>query len=93
VEGVVFNGLRHDTGDKADHLRAVVRLAYERPDLGPEFVTWLRGFLGELDGARPGHRNVAARHAKAPAPGRGPRIRDSPVSRWAAGSTPRSSRR
>jgi UTP--glucose-1-phosphate uridylyltransferase len=93
VHGGVFEGLRHDTGDRADHLRTVGRPACERPGLGPEFVTWLRGFLGELDGARPGHRDVAARHAKAPAPGRGPRTRDSPVSRWAAGSTPPSSRR
>ncbi|MEU0895161.1 sugar phosphate nucleotidyltransferase [Streptomyces massasporeus] len=60
VHGVVFNGLRYDTGDKADYLRTAVRLACERPGLGPEFVAWLRGFLGELDGARPGHRNVAA---------------------------------
>jgi UTP--glucose-1-phosphate uridylyltransferase len=60
VHGVVFKGVRHDTGDKADHLRTVVRLTCERPDLGPEFVRWLRGFLGELDGARPGHRDVAA---------------------------------
>ncbi|MFF9030156.1 UTP--glucose-1-phosphate uridylyltransferase GalU [Streptomyces iakyrus] len=60
VHGIVFEGLRHDTGDKADYLRAVVRPACERPDLGPEFVAWLRGFLGELDGTRPGHRDVAA---------------------------------
>ncbi|MFD5228665.1 UTP--glucose-1-phosphate uridylyltransferase GalU [Streptomyces qaidamensis] len=60
VHGVVFEGLRHDTGDKADYLRAVVRLACERHDLGPEFVTWLRGFLGELDGAAPAPRDVAA---------------------------------
>lgn len=60
MHGIVFEGLRHDTGDKADYLRAVVRPACERPDLGPEFVAWLRGFLGELDGTRPGHRYVAA---------------------------------
>ncbi|MFJ7176565.1 UTP--glucose-1-phosphate uridylyltransferase [Streptomyces massasporeus] len=71
VHGVVFKGLRHDTGDKAGYLRTVVRPACERPDLGPEFVAWLRGFLEELEGAHPGHRDVAARHAKAPAPGRG----------------------
>jgi len=27
----------------------VVRLAAERPDLGPEFVAWLRQFVQELD--------------------------------------------
>jgi UTP--glucose-1-phosphate uridylyltransferase len=60
VHGVVFTGLRHDTGDKADYLRTVVRMACERPDLGPEFVAWLRGILGELDGVVPGHRDAAA---------------------------------
>lgn len=50
----LFGGLRHGAGDKADHLRAVVRPACERPGLGPEFATWLRGLLGELDGAPPG---------------------------------------
>ncbi|MDC0770566.1 UTP--glucose-1-phosphate uridylyltransferase GalU [Streptomyces sp. HD] len=40
VHAVVFDGLRYDTGDKADHLRTVVRLACDRADLGPEFVAW-----------------------------------------------------
>ncbi|MGW0292876.1 hypothetical protein [Streptomyces tuirus] len=52
--------LPYDTGDKAEYLRTEVRLACERPDPGPEFVARLRGFLGELDGARPGHRDMAA---------------------------------
>ncbi|MFJ6387800.1 UTP--glucose-1-phosphate uridylyltransferase GalU [Streptomyces sp. NPDC091972] len=49
VHGVVFDGLRHDTGDKADYLRTVVRLACARPDLGPEFTDWLKGFVGQLE--------------------------------------------
>jgi UTP--glucose-1-phosphate uridylyltransferase len=48
VHGVVFDGLRYDTGDKADYLRTVVRLACDRPDLGPEFVSWLKEFVAEL---------------------------------------------
>ncbi|WP_191878199.1 UTP--glucose-1-phosphate uridylyltransferase GalU [Streptomyces filipinensis] len=53
VHGVVFDGLRYDTGDKADYLRTVVRLACARPDLGPGFADWLREFVRELeDGAR-----------------------------------------
>jgi UTP--glucose-1-phosphate uridylyltransferase len=60
VHGVVFRGLRYDTGDKADYLRAVVRLACARPDLGPEFTGWLKEFVAGLeDGAtdgRAGHR-------------------------------------
>ncbi|MEV7187199.1 UTP--glucose-1-phosphate uridylyltransferase GalU [Kitasatospora sp. NPDC093102] len=46
VHGVLFKGRRYDTGDRADYLRAIVRLAAEREDLGPEFRTWLREFVG-----------------------------------------------
>ncbi|MFG2133374.1 UTP--glucose-1-phosphate uridylyltransferase GalU [Streptomyces sp. NPDC048751] len=49
VHGVLFTGLRYDTGDKADYLRTVVRLACERPDLGPEFISWLKGFVASLE--------------------------------------------
>ncbi|MFG3497944.1 UTP--glucose-1-phosphate uridylyltransferase GalU [Streptomyces sp. NPDC047928] len=47
VHGVVFKGRRYDTGDRGDYLRAIVRLACEREDLGPEFRTWLRRFVTE----------------------------------------------
>jgi UTP--glucose-1-phosphate uridylyltransferase len=47
VIGVVFRGRRYDTGDRLDYLKAVVRLASERDDLGPEFLVWLQGFLAE----------------------------------------------
>ncbi|MFJ5233174.1 UTP--glucose-1-phosphate uridylyltransferase GalU [Kitasatospora sp. NPDC088391] len=51
VHGVLFKGRRYDTGDRADYLRAIVRLACERDDLGPEFRTWLRQFVAaELQG-------------------------------------------
>ncbi|CAM5710806.1 hypothetical protein STAFG_5302 [Streptomyces afghaniensis 772] len=52
--------LRHDTGDKADDLRTVVRPACDRPDLGPEFTAWLKGFVAGLDGTRPARRDIAA---------------------------------
>ncbi|MFD6416801.1 UTP--glucose-1-phosphate uridylyltransferase GalU [Streptomyces sp. NPDC060194] len=45
VHGVVFDGRRYDTGDRADYLKATVRLAAEREDLGPEFRDWLRKFV------------------------------------------------
>lgn len=48
VHGVVFSGRRYDTGDRGDYLRAVVRLAAERKDLGPSFVEWLGTFLKEF---------------------------------------------
>lgn len=47
VHGVVFKGRRYDTGDRSDYLRAIVRLACEREDLGPDFRTWLRSFVTE----------------------------------------------
>jgi UTP--glucose-1-phosphate uridylyltransferase len=45
MHGVVFRGRRYDTGDKADYLKAVVRLACDRPDLGPDFRQWLEDFV------------------------------------------------
>ncbi|WP_235193059.1 UTP--glucose-1-phosphate uridylyltransferase [Streptomyces viridochromogenes] len=50
VHAVVFDGLRYDTGDKADYLRTVVRLACDRADLGPEFTAWLKEFVAGLEG-------------------------------------------
>lgn len=47
VHGVIFKGRRYDTGDRGDYLRAIVRLACEREDLGPEFRAWLRSFVTE----------------------------------------------
>ncbi|ONK13680.1 UTP--glucose-1-phosphate uridylyltransferase [Streptomyces sp. MP131-18] len=47
VYGVVFKGRRYDTGDRGDYLRSIVRLACERPDLGPEFRSWLRTYVSE----------------------------------------------
>ncbi|WP_455361551.1 UTP--glucose-1-phosphate uridylyltransferase GalU [Streptomyces sp. SYSU K21746] len=47
VHGVVFKGRRYDTGDRGDYLRAIVRLACEREDLGPEFRAWLRSYVTE----------------------------------------------
>jgi UTP--glucose-1-phosphate uridylyltransferase len=45
VSGVVFRGRRYDTGDRLDYLKAVVRLAADREDLGPPFVAWLAEWL------------------------------------------------
>ncbi|GAB2630949.1 UTP--glucose-1-phosphate uridylyltransferase GalU [Streptomyces capparidis] len=47
LHGVLFSGRRYDTGDKGDYLRAIVRLACERDDLGPDFRAWLRTFVNE----------------------------------------------
>ncbi|MET8576468.1 UTP--glucose-1-phosphate uridylyltransferase GalU [Streptomyces sp. NPDC005012] len=54
VHGVVFKGRRYDTGDRGDYLRAIVRMASEREDLGPEFRTWLRSFVRDEMGSDAG---------------------------------------
>ncbi len=48
VKGVIFSGRRYDTGDKLDYLKATVRIAAEREDLGPEFRSWLKGFVIDI---------------------------------------------
>ncbi len=49
VHGVIFTGRRFDTGDRGDYLKAVVELACERPDLGPEFRSWLKTYVRTLE--------------------------------------------
>ena len=48
VYGVIFRGRRYDTGDRLDYLKAVVQLAVEREDLGPELRPWLTDFVSKL---------------------------------------------
>jgi UTP--glucose-1-phosphate uridylyltransferase len=48
VHGVVFRGRRYDTGDRLDYLKAIVQLASDRDDLGPEFRPWLKNFAATL---------------------------------------------
>ncbi|NVM97243.1 UTP--glucose-1-phosphate uridylyltransferase GalU [Arthrobacter sp. SDTb3-6] len=49
VYGVVFRGRRYDTGDKLSYLKAVVTLACESEDLGPDLRDWLGEFTAELE--------------------------------------------
>lgn len=48
VYGVVFSGRRYDTGDRADWIKANVRLAVEHDELGPELRKWIRSFAAGL---------------------------------------------
>jgi len=48
VHAVVFSGRRYDTGDKQSYLQAVVQLAAEREDLGPQFREFLRDLVATL---------------------------------------------
>lgn len=50
VHGVVFTGKRYDTGVPGDYLKAVVQLACEREDLGPDFRAWLAEFVNQRQG-------------------------------------------
>jgi UTP--glucose-1-phosphate uridylyltransferase len=48
VRGVVFSGRRYDTGDRLSYLQAVITLACERDDLGPDLRAWLALFCAQL---------------------------------------------
>ena len=50
VYGVVFRGRRYDTGDKLSYLKAVVTLACENDELGPDLREWLGEFANGLNG-------------------------------------------
>jgi UTP--glucose-1-phosphate uridylyltransferase len=48
VYGVIFRGRRYDTGDRLDYIKAIVQLAVEREDLGPDLRPWLKDFVTTL---------------------------------------------
>jgi len=48
VYGVVFRGRRYDTGDRVDYIKAIVQLASDREDLGPELRPWFKEFAAKL---------------------------------------------
>ncbi|QWT23866.1 UTP--glucose-1-phosphate uridylyltransferase GalU [Subtercola sp. PAMC28395] len=48
VYGVVFRGRRYDTGDRLDYIKAIIRLASERDDLGKDLRPWIKEFAEEL---------------------------------------------
>ncbi|GAA3629710.1 UTP--glucose-1-phosphate uridylyltransferase GalU [Microbacterium awajiense] len=48
VSGVIFRGRRYDTGDRVDYIKAIVQLATDREDLGPELRPWLKEFAANI---------------------------------------------
>jgi UTP--glucose-1-phosphate uridylyltransferase len=42
VKGVIFKGRRYDTGNKVDFIKATVKLALDREDIGPELRSWFK---------------------------------------------------
>ncbi|MDQ1583434.1 MAG: UTP--glucose-phosphate uridylyltransferase [Microbacteriaceae bacterium] len=48
VYGVVFRGRRYDTGDRLDYIKAIIQLAVDRDDLGPDLRRWVKQFASGL---------------------------------------------
>jgi UTP--glucose-1-phosphate uridylyltransferase len=48
VRGVIFRGRRYDTGDRVDYIKAIVQLAADREDLGPDLRPWFKEFAAQL---------------------------------------------
>lgn len=48
VRAVIFKGRRYDTGDKLDFIKATLRIAIDRDDLGGDLRTWLKDFTNTL---------------------------------------------
>jgi len=48
VKGVILRGRRYDTGDKLDFIKATLRIAVDREDIGSDLREWLKGFSKEL---------------------------------------------
>lgn len=52
VYGVVFRGRRYDTGDRADWIKANVRLGVDHHELGDEITEWVIDFAEQLRAKR-----------------------------------------
>jgi UTP--glucose-1-phosphate uridylyltransferase len=50
VHGIVYRGVRYDTGLPLGYLQAVVQIACQRDDVGPAFREWLTDFVGRPGG-------------------------------------------
>lgn len=48
VRGIVFRGRRYDTGDKLDFIKATLRIAVDREDIGSDLKVWLKDFSKNL---------------------------------------------
>jgi UTP--glucose-1-phosphate uridylyltransferase len=46
--GYVFEGRRYDAGEKIGYLKATVDYALKHPTLGPDFLSYLRGIIGNV---------------------------------------------
>ena len=53
VHGVVYRGVRYDTGLPLGYLQAVVQIACKRGDVGPPFRKWLSAFVASGEFGEP----------------------------------------
>jgi UTP--glucose-1-phosphate uridylyltransferase len=53
VHGIVYRGVRYDTGLPLGYLQAVVQIAAKREDLGPAFTSWLTDYVKNELGVSP----------------------------------------
>jgi UTP--glucose-1-phosphate uridylyltransferase len=53
VHGIIYRGIRFDTGMPLGYLQTVVQIASQREDLGPAFTEWLREYVNTLPGGTP----------------------------------------
>lgn len=44
VRGIIFRGRRYDTGDKLDLIKATIKVAIDREDIGSDLRSWLKEF-------------------------------------------------
>ena len=48
VKGVIFRGRRYDAGDKLDFIKATLRIAIDRKDIGEDLRAFLKDFSADL---------------------------------------------
>jgi UTP--glucose-1-phosphate uridylyltransferase len=48
VRAVIFKGRRYDTGDKLDFIKATLRIAIDRDDIGADLREFIKDFSHTL---------------------------------------------
>lgn len=48
VRAVIFKGRRYDTGDKLDFIKATIKIASDREDIGPDLKSWLKQYADTI---------------------------------------------
>ena len=45
---MIFTGRRYDTGDKLDFIKATIKIASDREDIGSDLKDWLKEYTKSL---------------------------------------------